>query len=247
VNKQTLSIASALVATVLVTLSILLSIDKLKQKGRAEVAQEPTFTSVHQRSDSEVKKFWAEELHELIFLQLVESKLPYSEINDHFSDCIKHINSRTGMQMNVSLSTSYHWSSNDVEGSASVDPNDGSVVIMLFVPAIMDLFDFLKFSNSPRWRDAFQAHCIMLFMHELEHLNKDTPMKKHIDMEEESRAWAETCRYTISPLVEKYNLPLISNDSNMYHAWKECAGDTNSEVWRLAIAKLYGDLDGRVN
>ena len=194
-----------------------------------------------------MKKFWEEELNELIFLQLVESKLPYSEINEHFADCIKHINSRTGTPMNISLSTSYHWSSNDVEGSAGIEPKDGSVVITLFVPAIMDLFDFLTFSNFPHWREAFQTHCIILFMHEMEHLRKDTPTQKHIDIAEESRAWAETCRYTIAPLVEKYHLPLISNDANMYYAWKESAGDANSEVWKLAIEKLYWDLDGKVN
>lgn len=229
------------------TISILKLLEVFKQKGRDEVVQKSSSTSVTRRSDLEMQIFWAKELNDLIYLQLVEGKLPYPEINQHFADYNKHISARTGRSMTVSLSTNYHWSCKDAEGSAGINSKDGSVEIQLYVPAIMDLFEALERSNQPRWREAFKAHCIILFMHEMEHLRKDTPMKKHIDISEESRAWVETCRYTIAPLVEKYHLPLFLSDFNMYYSWNESAGNGDSQIWKNAILKLYGDLDGRTN
>ncbi len=234
-----------LVAPLIVLVFVL--INKSNPKDHTEVVQLQNSVSVHPCSDSDMKRFWQEELNDLIYLQLVESKLPYSEINDHFREYNKRINIRTGKKISVALSTSYHWSCKDAEGSGGINAKDGSVEIQLYIPAIMDLFEALEHLNQTGWREAFRAHCIILFMHEMEHVVKDTPMKKHIDIGEESRAWAETCRYTITPLVERYHLPLLSTDSNMYQAWKESGGNTNSDIWMNAIRKLYGDLDGKTN
>ncbi len=194
------------------------------------------------RTEAEIKNFWEVEVAPTIN-SLVESKTQYAEVNARFTDSNNEVFKKTHKVLAVNLSTAYHWATKDAEASAGFDFNNGSVSIEIYVQSIMDTFEVMRERSEPLWREAFCAHIIIVFMHEMEHARGDIDQIKHIDINEEFRAWKETCRYTIAPLADKYHIPLTLNDFKVYMAWKE--SDVNNQVWINAIRHLYADFDGR--
>ncbi len=197
-------------------------------------------------SVTEQHSFWTNELHNLIYEQLAQGKLPYQKINKRFLDSNLLIYEKTKNGITVSLSTNYHWSDKKVGAAAGyVETNNNARVIEIYVPAFMDTFKELRTADVPRWREIFHSHSIIAFMHEVEHARHEPGTTNYVDVEEESRAWAETCRYTIVPLVEEYRCLLHPNEINIYLAWKLSNGDTNSPTWTNAIWKIYGVIAGK--
>ena len=192
----------------------------------------------------ELKDFWAREAQSLIQDDLMNGHLPYPEINDRFRKLNEKIIARTGKPFHVSLSTEYHWADMRVEGSAGIDTN-GVEGIELYVPAIANTFEILRAAGNFQWRQAFQTHLIIIIMHEMDHTECDDKMPEHIDINEESRAWADTCRYTITPLFETYKQTFSESEYEFYRAWKLANGDANSIHWLHAVRKRYSALEGK--
>jgi len=189
--------------------------------------------------------FWNNELQETIHDGLALGKLPYPEIAERFKETNLEILRQTKKAIHIDCSTSYNWADKRVEGTAGMIESNNMACITLHIPAIRDTFDMLQKSRDLHWEEAFKSHQIILVMHESEHLRAGDTKPTHIDMSEESRAWDDTCRYTIAPLAEKYHVPLFSSDAVIYRAWKEAGGDTNSFYWLEAMKKRYGEFDGR--
>ena len=208
--------------------------------------QEPPATQKpeHKRTLEELQAFWARELQTLIAEQLVKGSLPYPEINERFDILNKEIVRRTGKPLAINMTTEYHWAGKRIEASAGFVESNGTQTVELYMPAIVDSFEALQSSQKPKWRDAFTSHMIIIVMHEMEH-TATTNHPKHFDIREESRAWADTCRYTVIPLVEMHYFPLFATDGSIYRAWKLADESTYNVHWLQAMQMLYGDLDGK--
>ncbi len=202
-----------------------------------EAAVAATTPVVIKRSDAEIKKFWQDELNNTV-VGILSGKSPYSEINSRFlSANLKGIH--------INLSIEYHWASKKVGASSGFEQN-GSPSISVYVPSLMDTFQALKSFNRPNWKEVFLSHVTIIFMHETEHLrNPKTTRPDHIDLDEESRAWADTCKYTIDPMVSNYKVDLISSEIPLYRAWKQCNGNSANPIWTSTMQTVYGTVDGK--
>lgn len=197
-------------------------------------------------SEVQLHAFWDENLKTIVQDQWAANQLPYPLINEHCRKLRAQIVAHSGTGLQIRMSTNYHWASTLVEAAAGFDSSNNAVSICLFIPSILDSYQALERSAKPLWWELFDSHQIVLLMHELEHAAKpDISSDVVINVAEESRAWAETCRNTIVPLVDTYKIPIHNIEANLYLAWKQCGGDTNSPIWRKVIEKYYGSFDGR--
>ena len=204
------------------------------KKNKSTILKQSVKEILH--SEAECKAFFSENV-EVSLLLVASGRTQYPEINARLLSAQLQI-------IPINLVATYHWASKDIEGSAGKNP-DGTDIVQIYVPALMDLFRALECSGRPDWREVFESHLIVLFLHEMEHVRFKKPLEAHIDIQEESRAWAETCKYTIHPLAQK-GIPLLPNDEVIYGAWRESAGNVNDPRWIDAIRHLYGHIDGKV-
>jgi hypothetical protein len=199
-------------------------------------------------SEESMHEFWDVHLKTLAQDQWANAQFPYPEINEHCKKLNALITEHTGKPLAVSMVTNYHWASKMVEAAAGFDHSNKTVSISLYIPSIMDAYKSLENSGQAQWKDLFVSQQTIILMHELEHAaNGDVSRSKAIDITEESRAWAETCRYTTVPLLENYHLPINNIGGDLYKAWKECRADTNSPIWIQTIENHYGKFDGKTD
>ena len=206
---------------------------------------EPISKSV--RSLTELKSFWDAELQPIIGDKIVVAKSPYPEINARFDQINSMIVKESGKALSIDMSTNYNWADVRVEASSGIVESNTTRVIELYMPAIADTFDLLKNSGKEKWHEAFVSHVYVLFMHEMEHQTAMHERPTAIDIREESRAWIDTCRYTIAPLAETYHLALLNGDGNFYQAWKLANGNPTNTHWLSAINSRYSEFDRRTN
>jgi hypothetical protein len=217
------------------------------EKSKPTVTEQICQTSQVQKprvlTKSDMEYFIMTEINGILRSQLVMGELPYVEINERFKSSNKLVVGRTGKNVNVTLVANYHWAHKGVEAAEGCS-SDGTVACLeLYIPAIMNTFERLRDSGNPEWRKVFQSHVIVIFMHEMEHARIASP-SDHIDISEESRAWDDTCRYVIDPMVEIYGLPLFKTEDGLYRAWKIANGNTKDPVWVNAVQNIYGKIDG---
>lgn len=192
---------------------------------------------------SDMEYFIMTEINGILRSQLVVGKLPYEEINERFKSSNKLVIGRTGKNINVTLVANYHWAHKGVEAAEGCSSDGAVACLELYIPAIMNTFERLSQSGNSNWHKVFQSHIIVIFMHEMEHA-RIAPPSDHIDISEESRAWDDTCRYVIDPMVEIYGLPLFKTEDGLYRAWKIANGNTKDPVWINAVQNIYGEIDG---
>ncbi len=193
------------------------------------------------RSDLEIRTFWDTEVNDVV-KSIIKSESPYPEVNKHFQEYLTRIIEKTGKSLTVNLSTKYHKASDLVEASGGYDEKGNSAIMEFYVPSIMDNFEANQKLNRPHWREAFKTHVLIIFMHEMEHIIKPSPSQKSINMEEESRAWYDTCTYTVAPLMQKYRIPVSGDTWVLYQAWLDSNGQRFSPVWQDAIRNLYSKV-----
>ncbi len=186
------------------------------------------------RTSSEIRSFWTREVSPTIS-SIVQVK-SYAEVNTRFLCVGNIINKQTGLPLYVSLQEGYHPDSKLIEAAGGYDKN-GRAEIVFFVSSVMDEFEIHQKNNQNGWQQAFKNHMIIIFMHELEHLNRPVNDKK-IGLEEEARAWYDTCTHTIAPLIKKYNILITGDIYQIYQAWKNSSGPTDSR-WTDAVKHLY--------
>ncbi len=220
---------------------VLIAVVVISVKTRTQpVAKTSISLPKRDRPDAEMKAFWREELSDL-YNQIFTGTLPYPTVNERAKELNAAILRRTGKQLAVTLVTTYHKVHRDIECSAGFISSNKTQVIDIHIPCTMDMFEFLKSSKEPMWHEAFQSHVITSVMHELEHTDREE-FPQVFDTMEESRAWANTCRYTLVPLRDTYRLTLFQSDAPFYLAWKQAGGDTNSAVWKHMIDSRYCDV-----
>lgn len=186
------------------------------------------------RTSSEIRSFWTREVSPTIS-SIVQVK-SYAEVNTRFLQIGGIINKQTSLPLQVSLQEGYHPDSKMIEAAGGYDKN-GRAEIIFFVSSVMDEFEIHQKNNQNGWQQAFKNHMIIIFMHELEHLNRPVNDKK-IGLEEEARAWYDTCTYTIAPLIKKYNILITGDIYQLYQAWKNSSGPKDSQ-WTDAVKHLY--------
>lgn len=243
-NTTVQFIAVGVVMFLCILIALFVSIRKLEQQPPPP-AEKSISIPKRDRTDAEMKEFWNRELQELIGEQLPNSKLPYPEINERFANLNQIIVENTKAPLAIYRLTNYSWASTDVVAAAGVDTSNNTRHVALYLPAIMDTFDMLRDSGETNWHAAFRSHILVVFMHEMEHTTDVRPQWS-IDINEESRAWAETCRHTIVPLAESHHVTLFQNEWKVYRAWKLANGDTGNTNWSSTMRRLYGKLDGKV-
>ena len=201
----------------------------------------------HKRTTEEMKAFWDRELNDLVIERWAKGRLPYPEINARFKTLHDEIIRQTGKPLSVGLVKNYYWAGNEVCGTSEYNITNDTYYVSLIMPNAMDMFEVLSRTHVPRWRERFESHIIITLMHELEHTTtaKRTRTNSAIDVMEESRAWAETCRHTIAPLRQVHNLPMNDYYLTFLVAWTQSMGDTNNPYWVVQMNKSYSGFAGK--
>ncbi|MFA6459311.1 MAG: hypothetical protein WCV79_02870 [Candidatus Paceibacterota bacterium] len=209
------------------------------------VATIPKPEEMPRHSDFELTGFWNSVLKPLVQDGLTDGKLPYKEINERFTKLRDAIVAKTAKPLNFNLIKQYHPADKEIAAGLGIGEN-GDFEIGLRIPAFIDTFRKLERSGRYDWMEVYKSHVIIVLMHEMEHTTYEGPPPTGIDIKEESRAWADTCLYTIAPLVEKYHVPIYNVEADFYNAWKSASGNPESIVWQQAVNKAYGRLHGVV-
>jgi hypothetical protein len=201
--------------------------------------------SVNQTPSPELQAFFQSEVWPVLS-ELIAGKLPYPEINERYKSGIAIVEKEYGKALSCKLGVDYHPSDKGIEGSAGDRYDKDTGIIYIIVPAVKDKFEAMQASQQPKWREAFRSHVIVLFMHELEHLRFTLRMHRdeHIDMTEESRAWDETCKYVLEPLVAKYGQAVSPNDGVTLDCWLRAGRNINNPIWKREIELRYKDVPG---
>ncbi len=195
-------------------------------------------------TEAEMHRFWDENLKQLIEVQWLNKKLPFQEINDRFRVLTDSIKSITGTNPAIIASPYYHTHSTSVLGQAGRETNrltgTVQVSITLYIPTIMDYHKHAlnKFGISA---GHFPITVLVTAMHELEHAAHPHENVAMTDLSEESRAWQETCRHTIDPLVVNHGVPMFGTEASFYKAWVN-DGRRTGQAWTNNLYRLYGPL-----
>lgn len=168
-------------------------------------------------------------------------KTPYREINERHQKLSADLVKKFGKRLNINMVTDYHVLSKNIEMATGVQTN-GTPEIAIYVPCIMDTFETVRQKHGDEWRIRFETHFLVIFMHEMEHTSNLDVVASHVDTEEESRAWSETCRHTLRPLVSDHKLTLISTEANMMREWVKSGENTNAPAWNGYVSQLYSGL-----
>ncbi|MES2215918.1 MAG: hypothetical protein V4481_01320 [Patescibacteria group bacterium] len=195
-------------------------------------------------SDADLHSFWDTHMKTLVADQWSKAKLPYPELNSRYTQLATQVYQRYGKPFDVELVTSYHWASKRVGAAAGINTN-GAADVSFFISAFLDSYKEIQTSTVPEWPRMWESHVLIIAMHEMEHAAYPSKDTKAIDAEEESRAWTETMRYTVVPLVETYKMPLAPTELKFYLAWKASQGNAESPIWKQSIMSSYGAIDGR--
>ncbi|MEK7646469.1 MAG: hypothetical protein AAB381_02130 [Patescibacteria group bacterium] len=195
-------------------------------------------------SSDELKSFWSSELKPIAVDQWAGAQFPYPEINARSAHLKSRVLERTQKGIRTHASFNYHWAGKTISATTGFNTNEHQVTFVLHVPALLDTFKEVRGSGRADWRKLFETYFTIMLMHEMEHAGYDgRSATAAVTKEEESRAWAETCRHTITPLVELYNLPTFQIQNRFYVAWKLSNGDTGHPAWQEVLESVYGLLD----
>jgi|GEM_PF-4265666 hypothetical protein len=115
--------------------------------------------------------------------------------------------------------------------------------VQVFMPSLMELYKVFKRTGGTD--EQFQTSFVIDFLHELDHIalgllprdGETAPWVKRVD--NERLTWAETCEYTLRPLLEIHRLKIEVRHFDAYTAWLKCARNPDSEVWRAFITGVY--------
>lgn len=225
------------VALVIVGLAVFMASQKNKV---VPSPAKPQGNSPH--SSDTLTAFWEHEIKP-IAEQWAEAKFPYPELNARSAYLSSKIREATQKNVRVHASFNYHWKIKTVSATTGLDTNENRVTVILRIPALLDSFQKLKDSGRVDWRTVFRTYVTIMLMHELEHAGHEGLfLKLPVNLDEESRAWAETCRHTIVPLVEHHGLQVNYIDEKFYTAWKECTGNTSAPTWQKLLREYYHAL-----
>lgn len=192
----------------------------------------------------EMLAFFNAELRDLLVVQLSKANTPYPEVNARYKEGCEIIRKEFGKTLAAELQSAYHPAGKRVLGYAGLAADGSTSQISLVIPALKNRFAELKAKGDPQFRETFKLEVIIVVMHELEHLRYLLRFAtvKEFNVEEETRAWFETCKYTIAPLVDKYGLPVDEEIQSVYLAWKITGQNPSDPDWKEVIQNLYSHV-----
>lgn len=231
------------ISPIVIALSLIIAYIMIANSKPNASPSNTSTVSARVKSDVELHYFFDTEVKGIID-SIVDGN-SYPEINVHFKDYYDRIFQKTHKNLNIGLSITHHWASDNIEASGKYDEKTNTAMMEIYVPSLMYWFEINQALNQPHWKEAFKSHIIILFMHEMEHVIPLAPSKEKIDIEEESRAWYNTCTYTIDPLIQKYKLPINNDSYKLYQAWLLSKGDRSSITWYNAVYNLYKPVLGK--
>lgn len=191
-------------------------------------------------------QFWDEQMKDLFGAETLCFRSPTPEMNDRYLLLTRMVEKRYRRPLEINRTTAYNkrselimagcWISNDV-------PH-----IDLIVPALIDSYNRLVKTNGQLVGEQLFKTCAAIsFIHELDHLAHGyvsiNHQNKSLDflIEIERLAWAQTCEFTIRPLVEKHGIALDESDQIYYEDWVKAGRDASSPIWIDSIRSAYSD------
>jgi hypothetical protein len=191
-------------------------------------------------SKEETVQFWNLHLDKMIMNDLVGGKYEIPAINDRYKFLLDEIITKYGRPFGILGSISYYEKSKSAVACYTMK----DLKIGIFIPVAMDSYQELKMSNKSGWEKQFEAFVIISFIHEVEHvaggaIDRDLGDKKAF-IEEETRAWSETCEHTISTFLNS-GYSLDPSSAIYFRNWLDC-GRENNECWRSFIEREYSSV-----
>jgi hypothetical protein len=122
---------------------------------------------------------------------------------------------------------------------------NGMPTIGLYVGFWREIEKELERSFGPEAPAVFRTTVAINFMHESEHLAQLKPgmENKNATVNEEIIAWANTCQYTIEPLV-KQGKKIANSQRLFYQAWSMAGRNVKNQAWIDYIKSTYKSLPG---
>ena len=135
------------------------------------------------------------------------------------------------------LATAYSPISREVLAASGYER--GRAEMHVFIPAMEDAVRQGD-AHDPLGEGRPPVEAYVFVLHELEHLAlRDRLPHSGVEfVNDEMAAWAGTCEYAATPLVEKYHIHLDPGLDMMYRAWIEAHRNQHSERWRNAVMNL---------
>lgn len=189
------------------------------------------------------RDFWVKNLNEPIMNKLIGYKYPIPEIRERYSFLVQAVVKRFGKVYELSASPTYSDAGILVNFANKVE--NGTPIVYIVVPKMMDIFAELKASGAVAWREQFELNAVAGIIHELDHLAGDPGdaqvQAKTLDglVSIEKRAWASTCRHVLVPLIEKYHKSLPPGTQSYYECWVDSGRNENSSFWEANIREAY--------
>lgn len=242
-KKDKTALAAVVAAVCIIFAVAVLLIPTPRRKSPSGMAA-PADTGESSRTLEEMQMFFDARLAPLLLETLPKRQFHLSEIQARYDTLTQMIRERYGKDYALDPRGRY-WPMEKQTVVATRIEND-IPTIAIFIPSLMDLREAEK-KVGVRDEESERGFVVDL-LHELDHLahgfvsvtGEALPVPQRLD--NERRAWAETCEHTIRPLLEKRRLSIAPRHFACYQAWVASGRDSNSRVWRSFIDRQYRTL-----
>ncbi|MSU55983.1 MAG: hypothetical protein EXS51_01595 [Candidatus Taylorbacteria bacterium] len=164
------------------------------------------------------------------------------EIQERYNLLEQKIQKQYGKGYILNPVSKYHPSSKLVSMAAGMENRNPTITLSM--PSVMDMWEAQR--NLGIGKEELELLFIVDWFHELDHLaggdlpeegEKDYPFEKWIGNEQ--RTWAETCEYTLRPLIEQYKFSLSPRERTYYRVWVQSGRNVHSSAWGDFIRGQY--------
>lgn len=195
----------------------------------------PIFTD---RTEAGMKKFWAEYL-DTTYHEIFAGTFYVTEMQARITWLISEINRRDG-NLHMNAVTTY----NDVQNMAIAGAAyiNGVPTISLMVQRFMDMAESQRQQDEVTYKQKLKLQLVESVHHELEHLYRErgkTSMTTDEFIEAESAAWAQSCRFAIVPLIERYKIAPSADTLQWYSIWVWSGRNETSKKWKDFVRHVY--------
>lgn len=194
---------------------------------------------------AELELFWTNHLHVPLTQTLYYGLYNIQDIQERYIFLSQKINSRYGRELVFNVVMTYLPQSRYVPMASGVDK--GTPTVYVFLPSVID--------NDKSGREEgltaedLELGSVVGLIHEMDHLafgfvqeERDGYVSTLDELvNDEKRAWAETCEHTLRPLVEKQKKKFSSGTLMYLQAWNKCGRNAHSQLWDEFIRVCYGE------
>lgn len=214
--------------------------------GRPRLVTPPKRTGTNnvvesERTVEEMQAFFDTHFAPLLFEVFPRGQFWIPEIQARYNLLVQKMRERYGKEHVVQPRGLYFPASRFRTIGSRIE--DGVPTVFIFIPSVMDLHAGEKRAGASS-KDSMRSF-VVDFMHELDHLaygyvaesRQDVSIEERIN--NEKQAWAETCEYTIRPMLETHRATIASRQFAVYQAWVASRRDVNNPKWRSFIEEQY--------